>query len=467
MLTVFGPRLFNLRFVLPTPRKCHKIVARIRRCPLRILSHLGLAVSFLLGALNLLPLNALGQTTEADTSPASSGTEPPLPVGGISRPSRDVQVETNGNPVNENFRRFRYNVGVTVREVYDDNINISSTQRTSDSFTVIEPGIHLGFGDSAGGFNYLAFDYILSAYFFAEHSERDAVEHLIRLAAQHDFGRLVLGLSQEVRILDGTNLNTLTNTTGVQANTDVGRASQSNNYTTTLNATYDLTGKLFLSSQASYAISDYETLIGSQVASANIFINYVYSPKLVIGLGATGGVNSSDGPTSDETFEQMNVRANYIVSGKISLSLSGGIEFRQFGGGGDSVSPVFEIAGSYRPFENTIISILGSRRTNSSASLAGQDYSQTSISLTFSQRLFSRANFSLAVGYTNSDYLNATTGDSTARSDDYFYIEPSIDLNITRYWSIGVYYLYREDSSTLDLFSFYDNQFGVRSSLTF
>src|SRR4029077_2548258 len=140
---------------------------------------------------------------------------------------------------------------------------------------------------------------------------------------------------------------------------------------------------------AGFAISDYETLISSQVASANLFINYVYSPKLVIGLGATGGVNSSDGPTSNETFEQMNVRANYIVSGKISLSISGGLEFRQFGGG-NSISPVYEIAGTYRPFENVPLTLAGSRRTDISAALAGQDYSETSISLTFSQRLFSR-----------------------------------------------------------------------------
>ena len=462
MLTVFRPRLFKARFVLPGRRKCSTIATFLRRT-LRVVSNLALAASLFLGTLNLLPLSTRGQTTETATT---SGTEPPLPVGGISRPSRDVQVETNGNPVNENFRRFRYNVGVTVREVYDDNINISSFQRISDTYTVIEPGIHLGFGDSAGGFNYLTFDYIASVYFFAEQTERDTMEHLIRLAAQHDFGHLVLGLNQEVRILDGTNLNTLSNTTGVQANTDVGGPSRENTYTTTVNATYDLTGKLFLSGQISYAMYDYETLISSRQASANLFINYVYSPKLVIGLGATGGVNSSDGPASDETFEQMNVRANYIVSGKISLSLSAGLEFRQFGDG-DSVSPVYEIAGTYRPFENTIITIAGSRRTVSSASLAGQDYTDTNISLTFSQRLFSRVNLSLGVGYQNLDYLSATTGASTARNDDYFYIEPSIDLDITRYWSIGFYYLYRQDSSTLALFSFYDNQFGIRSSLTF
>jgi hypothetical protein len=463
MLTVFRPRLFKARFVLPGLRKC-PTVAIFLPCTLRVVSNLAFAASLFVGTLTLLPLSTRGQATETDTT---SGTEPPLPLGGVSRPSRDVQVETNGNPVNENFRRFRYDLGVTVREVYDDNINISSINRISDSFTVIEPAIHLGFGDSAGGFNYLTLDYIASVYFFAEQTERDTVEHLIRLAAQHDFGHLVLGISQDVRILDGTNLNNLSNTTGVQANTDVGGPSQENTYTTTINATYDLMGKLFLSGQVSYAMYDYETLISSRQTSANLFINYVYSPKLVIGLGATGGVNSSDGPASDETFEQMNVRANYIVSGKISLSLSGGLEFRQFGDG-DSISPVYEIAGIYRPFENTIITIAGSRRTvSSSASLAGQDYSDTNINLTFSQRLFSRVNLSLGVGYQNLDYLSATTGASTARSDDYYYIEPSIDLDVTRYWSIGCYYLYRQDSSTLALFSFYDNQFGVRTSLTF
>jgi len=79
-----------------------------------------------------------------------------------------------------------------------------------------------------------------------------------------------------------------------------------------------------------------------------------------------------------------------------------------------------------------------SRRTVSSASLAGQDYTDTNISLTFSQRLFSRVNVSLGVGYQNLDYFSATTGASTARSDDYFYIEPSIDVDITRTGALAV-----------------------------
>jgi hypothetical protein len=466
MAITFLLRLYRIRFSLLVARKCHKIAPFIRD-PLKIFScpSLRLGVSVLSGVLSLLPLSAFSQN--AEVGPTLSATESPSAISGESdRPSRDVPVETNPNPVNENFRRFRYSFGVTVRDVYDDNINLSSTNRVGDWFFVVEPEIHLGFGDSQGGFNYLAFDYILSAYFFADQTERNGVEHIIHLGAQHDFGHLVLGLNQDVQILDGTSLNSLSSRTGAQANTDVNGPSRSNTYTTSVNASYDLTGKLFLSGQAGYARTDYETFVSSQIISGNIYLNYVYSPKLVIGLGTTGGVTLNDGPTGDEIFEQINARANYIVSGKISLSISAGIEFRQFDGG-ESVSPVYDIAGSYRPFENTTITIAGSRNTRTSASLAGQDFSETSISLTFSQRLLSRFTLSLGIGYTNSEYLSASTGNATVRSDDYFYIEPAIDLNVTRYWSIGFYYLYREDSSTLALFSFYDNQFGFRSSLTF
>ena len=136
MLTVFRPRLFKARFVLPGRRKC-PTVAIFLPCTLRVVSNLPFAACLFVGTLTLLPLSTRGQITETDTT-VTSGTEPPLPAGEISRPSQEVQVEANANPVNENFRRFRYSVGVTVREVYDDNINISSSNRVSDSFTVIE-----------------------------------------------------------------------------------------------------------------------------------------------------------------------------------------------------------------------------------------------------------------------------------------------------------------------------------------
>ena len=56
---------------------------------------------------------------------------------------------------------------------------------------------------------------------------------------------------------------------------------------------------------------------------------------------------------------------------------------------------------------------------------------------------------------------------SATRDDDYWFIEPSLDVLITRWLSAGVYYLHREDSSNDDFFSWEDNQVGVRATVRF
>ena len=56
---------------------------------------------------------------------------------------------------------------------------------------------------------------------------------------------------------------------------------------------------------------------------------------------------------------------------------------------------------------------------------------------------------------------------SAPRNDDYWFIEPSLDVLITRWMSAGVYYLHREDSSNINSNSFDDNQVGVRASVRF
>ena len=65
------------------------------------------------------------------------------------------------------------------------------------------------------------------------------------------------------------------------------------------------------------------------------------------------------------------------------------------------------------------------------------------------------------------DYFAADDNVNASRNDDYWFIEPSLDVLITRWLSAGVYYLHREDSSNVDFFSFDDNQVGVRATVRF
>ena len=400
---------------------------------------------------------------------------PPQPAPSIETNSPNESNIRNVDANNERGysaepRRFQYALRLTIRGVYDDNINISQTNRISDYYVAIEPSITLGFGDIVGRQeNYIRLDYIPSIFLFADHSEDDAVQHLVRLEGHHRFSRLDLTMSQDIQILDGANLSTTTDTTGSHANLDVGARTRVNIYTTQLNASYELTGKTFLSSGLYGAVTDYPSLISSEVVSGNLFINYNYSEKVVIGLGGTGGYDSVDDPNPDQTFEQANVRLTYQATGKVSLNASGGVEFRQFENSsrGEYISPVFQIGATYQPFDGTSLSLNVNRRTLNSAVFAGQDFASTNVSVGVTQRLFQRIFLGLSLGYENDDYFSASSGVSATRRDNYYFVEPAIDIGITRFWAIGAYYLHRQNDSSLDSFGFYNNQVGLRTTLRF
>jgi hypothetical protein len=332
----------------------------------------------------------------------------------------------------------------------------------------------LGLGDITGHEeNYIRLDYAPSLFLFVDHSEDDAVQHLIRLDGQHRFARLTLTLGEEVAILDGTDLRSLSdaNSPGSHANLDVSGRTRFQTYNTRIGASYDLTGKTFLSSGVDSLVTEYDsaTLFSSQMFSGNLFVNYRYSEKIVIGLGGTGGYDFVDNPNPDQTFEQANVRASYQATGKIAFNFSGGVEFRQFekNSRGQYISPVFELSATYLPFDGTSMTLSGSRRTFNSGVLAGQDFAGTTITAGLRQRLAQRFYFAVSAGYQNSDYFSTVSGVMANRRDNYYFIEPALDFPITRFWTVGGYYLHRQNDSSFQSFKFDDNQVGVRTVLTF
>jgi hypothetical protein len=378
------------------------------------------------------------------------------------------------NQVSSEPRRFQYEFKVTARGVYDDNINISQTNRVSDYYFTIEPVLTLGLGDIVGHEgNYIRLDYAPSLFLFLDHSEDDAVQQLIHLEGQHQFGRLTLKLGEDVAILDGTDLGNLSNASspGSQVNLDVSGRTRFQIYTTRIGASYDLSGKTFLSSEIDSLVTQYDSasLFSSEMFSGNLFLNYRYSDKLTFGIGGTGGYDLADNPNPSQTFEQANANISYQASEKISLNASGGVEFRQFENNsrGGYIAPVFELGASYQPFDGTTITLSGNRRTYNSGVLAGQDFAGTTITAGLRQRLLQRFYFGIAGGYENSDYFSTVSGLTANRRDNYYFAEPSLDFSITRFWMLGAYYLHRQNDSSLQSFTFDDNQVGARTTLKF
>ena len=399
----------------------------------------------------------------------TSETNPPLPVAETDEPveSTPATKMDSGIP-----RRFHYQLRLSVRSVYDDNINLFATNRISDFYTSIEPSVSLGFGDTEGRTeNYIRLDYMPAIFLFADHSENDSVQHLMRLEGQYRVNRLTLTLSQMVQIMDGVDVQTQNTVGGLdqQVNLDVAGRTRFNIYSTHLNAAYYVTGKTFLSAGADYTDTHYSSLISSQIITGNFYVNYNYSQKMVVGVGGTAGYDRVDAPNPDQNFEQANVRLSYQATGKLDFAASGGVEFRHFEGDvrDQYVSPVFELGMNYTPFDGTKISVTANRRTLNSAVLAGQDYSVTNISVGLQQRMLQRFFLGLNAGYENSDYFSTVGTAGATRNDDYFFVQPSIAVSVTRFWTVGAYYLHRVNSSTFDAFDFHDNQVGVRATVEF
>ena len=399
---------------------------------------------------------------------ATTVVPPPVATGPYGGGSYNVfpagETTYSGEP-----RRFHYSFLLTVRGVWDDNIFLSHTNKVSDYYFAIEPQITIGFGDMAGhNTSYLRLDYMPSAILFVDHSDEDAFNQMIHLEGGHSFGRLTLSLSQDIALLESANLNSFFDTTGLWANTDASGPTRTNIFYTRLRASYDLTGKMFLQAEFDSPTYFYPNNISDYTVSGGLYLYYNWLPKLSVGIGGTFGYTWVDDPSTNQSFEQVNLRLNYEVTAKLALYASGGVEFRQFDGNRDTYdSPVFEFGLSYHPFEGSYLSLAAGRRIYPSGYLEDQDFGATYVAGRFQQRLFHRVYLGLGAGYEHSNYFSTDRDVSATRDDDYWFIEPSVDVLITRWLSAGVYYLHREDSSNDDLFSWEDNQVGVRATLRF
>lgn len=399
----------------------------------------------------------------------TSDINPPLPVASTNEPVEHVPatVVDSGIP-----RRFHYQIHLSIRGVYDDNINLLETNPISDFYISIEPGVSLGFGDTVGrSENYLRLDYLPAFFIFTDHSENNSINHVFRLDGQYRVNKLTLTLSQMVQIMDGVDLQGTNSEGGLnqQVNLDVAGRTEFDVFTTHFNAAYYVSGKTFLSAGADLTVTDYTSLISSRMLSGNFFVNYDYSPKLTFGLGGVAGVDEVDEPNPDQNFEQVNLRVSYQATGKLTFTATGGVEFRHFEGDlvDTHVSPVVDLGVQYTPFDGTKISLTATNRIQNSAVLVAQNYTVTNITLGIQQRLLQRVFIGFNGGYENSDYFSTVGAPGPSRNDDYFFVEPSIAVSVTRYWTVGAYYLHRENDSSFANFSFHDNQVGIRSTLEF
>ena len=409
-----------------------------------------------------------GAASEPVAAPAEGFAEPPLPVK--AGPEVHLPTEQHPQEVAATPRRFRYALSLDLRTVYDDNVTLSSgPARRDDIYTAIMPSITAGLGDVDGRQeNFVALHYAPSAFFYLDNSNFNTIEQVGRLEGQWRLRRIALNLTQTFQSVQSSNLNVARAEGGFsnETNLDIGGRRRVNTYSTRFGASAEVGGKTSLRVGADYTITDPEELIGSEILSATVGLDYRYREKLSFGASLAAGKQFVEDPNPDTTFEQVNLRATYELTGKLSATGSAGVEVRH-SQDNDNASPIFVLGLAYAPFDGTQVDLSATRRTLNSASAFGQDFTSTQVVLTARQRFLQRIFTSVSVGYQNQTYFSTATGVRGDREDNYYFIATGLDVRITKFWYAGAFYTRRANNSSLSSYTFDENQYGIRTTLQF
>jgi hypothetical protein len=361
----------------------------------------------------------------------------------------DAQAE----PVAQS-RPWKLNLHASVDSRYDDNIFISSSGKQSDYITRLSAGGGLTLGDYTARLdNYLISDYTGIGEIFARHGGQDAYEQSASLIAQMLFGHLTVKGDLEFQDLADEDIDS-----GARARRQI--------YAGDFSARYDISDKTYLEATAQINIADYTLYLDSNDEHGGLSFNYLPDPDLTIGIGAMGGILNVQDATS-QTYEQLLASASLAATGKFTIDASAGGEARQLSDGGNLLTPVFQLTGDYKPSDGLDLNITGFRKVLNSAFYTGADYIATGVSAGISYRISDRFSAQLNGGWEHTGYRNVATGASISRTDNYFFVNPTLRYTVSTYCHVDLYYLYRKNDSTYNTSSFNDAQAGFSLNFTY
>ncbi len=436
-------------------------MGRCRSCAHKIQTHRHVSFLIVLAAVAVSQFSLLAQTVELN--PTISSQAAPLPA--------DDQPSGNGlfsGLLGEYNLPIQFALHISVRGAYDDNIALTHMNRIGDRFIQFQPSVMFGVGQVATQENFFMVNYLPSFYRYDDHPQFDSNQHIARILTGFKTDKLTVRLDQEIAVLDNIVLAACSGE--FQSLTPTGRTNLGL-YSTDLSLNYNMTPSDFLFAEALMSRREYAPpLVSSQLYAADLYLNHGFSQQVVLGLGVEGGYNTVDFPTPNQTFAQTNVHFNYTPSKEFSLDIIAGEEFRDFENRsrGTYTTPVFSVSANYTPNDNTKITLGASRQIANSAALTAQDYVDTNVNAMIRERVCKQLYLAVFGGYEHIDYFNTIEGIKLPTlSDDYWYVQPSADILLTRFWSIGGYYLRRQNYGSVSTVDFYANEYGVRTTIKF
>jgi len=366
---------------------------------------------------------------------------------------------------------FNFVAKVKTGVTYDDNIFIRHTNRESDAIFTVAPTVAGGVGDVRPELKRLSLDtftpavvdegyvprdfllvrYTPTALVFIDHSDENAVDHDAAFQGRLQFAYLTLGFRTSFQKLTTPDV-------------DVGGRVSRSLFAQEFSAAYDYSDRTSFEFGLTGSARRYPSHVDSQEITSQNWINYRVGAWTDLGAGVTlGYLDVEDSP--GQFYQQGLLRARYRATEKISLSANGGVEFREVEQR-DRATPVFGLALSYTPFEQTLFSLEGSRRVENSAGTAGLNIEYSTLTLNIRQRLAQHYYIGTSASYQAARYVELT-GNASNREDDLYDVQPYVRMDISKTAALQAGYVFRRDSSSVERFTFRQNQVYLHLNLFF
>ncbi len=340
------------------------------------------------------------------------------------------------------------------RFLYGDGIPAAPGQNFTTAINELYPGILVQLGQHW----YLDWTPILR--FYSSRQFKNSFDNAVSLVGGTIYGDWTLGFSQGYSSSSQPLIQT-----GAQTDTE--------SYNTALNATYQMSSVLSLELGANQAFlfmggnTAGEQLTDSITWSTLDWLNYQVSQQFGAAVGVRFAYDSMS-LGSDMTSEQLQGRLTWRPGQKLFLSLSGGLEDRQFvnSGAADVITPIFGVSASYQIFEPTTLSI-GATRAVAPAYFADQITETTSVIAALRQRFFNRLFLDLSGGYTKTSYQGSTTALAVNRDDNSTFFNARLSMPVLRRGTIAVVYQRTDNTSNEAGFNLSSSQLGVELGYRF
>lgn len=350
----------------------------------------------------------------------------------------------------------KFHPHLKLESAYDDNIDISPDHERADFSFTESPGLQVVYGDVAQ--TSLSLDYTAGIQQFLQHNSQGADNHYVTFRGVSNFSHLKLAANNLFSIETSPNIEVGTRTREQQDLTDLSAEYLLNKYFSVGLLYHQELHHFLTSGQIDY-----------NLFQPGVALYHHLSPKTdVYAEFDYGLVDEATG--EDQEYQSASLGLRGKITSKITGRIGVGYENRDYSGSTPSLEAVVSTVSLHGDFtQHTSADLVVERRVNPSVTVSSDSYTATRAEFTINQKLF-QERFLVYIGgsYEQDDYNQPISlTPKVNRTDDIWQGRIGVTYIATKRLEMGVGYLYQNDGSTVDTFSFRRNVVTIHALLHF